>query len=277
MVNILVPTDFSELSRVAVQYAFRIVNKLGGSVTLLHVVGTSETVRATMRRQVQSVERELVETAIEDIEALLKEVSKNIRTIQPVRYKVVKGKSFSETVTRVAKRLRMGLIIMGTKGAGGLKKVVMGSNTTSIIEASHIPVLAVPVKAEFKNFRNIIYATDLKNLEKELKILVPYVERFGAVIHLLHVLPNGREITNVEEKIEKTVKKLKYENMVTLVLVDRNIDAAIAQYIDVSKADMLAMFTHELNFYEKLFDRSYTRRMAFHSKVPLLAFKHSKS
>ena len=276
MVNILVPTDFSELSKIAVQYAFRIVNKLGGSVTLLHVVGTSETVRASMRRQVQSVERELVESAMEDIEKLLKEVSKSVRTIQPVRYKVVKGKSFSETVTKVAKRLRMGLIVMGTKGAGGLRKVVMGSNTTSIIEISHIPVLAVPVKAEFKSFRNIIYATDLKNLEKELKMLVPYVEKFGAVIHLLHVLPNGREVEAMEEKIEKVLQKLKFENIVTLVLVDRNIDAAIAQYIEVSKADLLAMFTHELSFYEKLFDRSYTRRMAFHSKVPLLAFKQAK-
>jgi nucleotide-binding universal stress UspA family protein len=96
------------------------------------------------------------------------------------------------------------------------------------------------------------------------------------VIHLLHVLPNGREVEAMEEKIEKVLQKLKFENIVTLVLVDRNIDAAIAQYIEVSKADLLAMFTHELSFYEKLFDRSYTRRMAFHSKVPLLAFKQAK-
>jgi hypothetical protein len=35
---------------------------------------------------------------------------------------------------------------------------------------------------------------------------------------------------------------------------------------------MLAMFTHKLDFYEKLFGRSVTRQLAFHSSVPLLTF-----
>ncbi|MFZ6011947.1 MAG: universal stress protein [Bacteroidota bacterium] len=273
MVNILVPIDFSDLSRVAVQYAVKIANKLGGNVTLLHVVNITQTVRATMRLKVKSLERDLIRGAKEDMDDLLKEVSKHVKTSQPIKYKVVRGASFNETVRRSARRLRSGLIIMGTKGAGGLKKVVMGSNTTSIIEVSHIPVLAVPAHAQFKSIRNIVYACDLKNLEKELKKLIPYVEKFGCTVHILHIVSSGRDVETTEEKIEKIVQKLGYDNIVALVLVDQNIDGAIDQYIDVSKADMLAMFTHDLNFYEKLFDRSYTRRMAFHSKIPLLAFK----
>lgn len=276
MVNILVPTDFSNLSNVAVQYAIRIADNLGGNVTLLHIVTPATSMKATVQKQMKLSEHTLTEVAMEKMESLLKEVSKSVRSVLPVKYKVVKGTSFHNTIRREAKRLHTGLIIMGTKGAGGLKKVVMGSNTTSVIEVSHVPVLAVPAKADFTGFRNIIYASDLKNLEKELKILVPYVERFGSVIHLLHILPNGREVEATEEKIEKVLDKLKYKNIITLVLVDRNIESAIDQYIDVSKANLLAMFTHELSFYEKLFDRSYTRRMAFHSKVPLLAFKQAK-
>ena len=61
--------------------------------------------------------------------------------------------------------------------------------------------------------------------------------------------------------------------MVTLVLVDNDIHSAIDQYVEVSKADVLAMFTHELSFFEKVFDRSMTRKMAFHSRIPLLAFR----
>jgi len=267
MVNILVPTDFSNLSNVAVQYAIRIADNLGGNVTLLHIVSPVKIPRS---------ENNLTQVAMEKMEGLLKDVSKTVRSVLPVHYKVARGTSFHNTVRKEAKRLHTGLIVMGTKGAGGLKKVVLGSNTTSIIEISHVPVLAVPEKADFKGFRNIIYASDLKNLEKELKILVPYVEKFGSVIHLLHILPNGREVDATEEKIAKVLEKLGYENIVTLVLVARNIDSAIDQYIEVSKADVLAMFTHELSFYEKLFDRSFTRRMAFHSKVPLLAFRKAK-
>jgi hypothetical protein len=36
---------------------------------------------------------------------------------------------------------------------------------------------------------------------------------------------------------------------------------------------VLAMFTHEYGFFDKVFNRSITRRMAFHSTVPLLAMK----
>lgn len=277
MVNILVPTDFSALSTVAVHYAIKIVNRLGGNITLLHVVDIAQAVRATVTRQTESLEDDLIQSAKKDLQVLLKDVSRHTKMIQPIRYEVRKGSSFQDTIRKEARRLRTGLIVMGTKGATGLKKVVMGSNTNAIIEISHVPILAVPSKATFKGFRNVIYATDLKNLEKELKILVPYVEKFGSVIHLLHILPHGRDVEITEKKIEKVLEKLKYKDIVSLVLVDRSIDAAIDQYIDVTKADMLAMFTHELSFYEKLFDRSYTRRMAFHSSIPLLAFKTKRN
>jgi nucleotide-binding universal stress UspA family protein len=152
---------------------------------------------------------------------------------------------------------------------------VLGSNTTSVIAESHVPVLAVPEHAEFKGFRNVVYACDLKRVEKELKVLIPYVEQFGSTIHLVHILPDGDLMQASEAKIENAIRKFGYKNLVTLVLVDTNVGAAIDQYVEVSKADVLAMFTHEVSFYEKLLDRSMTRKMAFHSKIPLLAFKRS--
>jgi len=162
---------------------------------------------------------------------------------------------------------------MGTRGASGLTKADLGSNTNSIIEVSHVPVLAVTEQAEFKGFRNVVYASDLRNLERELKILIRYIERFGSTIHLIHIVPPGNQVDSVEAKIESVLKNFPYKNIVTLVLVDNDIDSALDQYVEISKADVLAMFTHELSFFEKVFDRSMTRKMAFHSRIPLLAFR----
>jgi nucleotide-binding universal stress UspA family protein len=276
MVNILVPTDFSALSKVAVQYAIKIANKLNGNVTLLHVVDISVPVRASMQEKMKRLEADLLRLAEIDVHKLLKEVSKSVKTDKPIRFSVVRASSVNTAIKKEAKRLRSGLIVMGTKGATGLKKAVVGSNTTSVIEMSSIPVLAVPEKAQFKGFKDIVYASDLRHLEKELKILMPYVDKFGSTIHVVHIEPNGKEIEQVEEKIDKVVQKLGYKNIVSIVLVDRFVEGAIDQYIGVAKADLLAMFTHNLNFYEKLFDRSFTRKMAFHSNVALLAFKRTK-
>jgi len=274
MVNILIPTDFSDLSKIAVQYGIKIVNKLGGTLTLLHVVNIVRPTRATIRLQLKSFQKDLMKTSTDDLENFAKNFSRQLKTSEPIQIKVVKGVSFNDTVKREAKKLHTGLIVMGTKGATGLKKYILGSNTASVIEVSHVPVLAVPEGGTFKNFKNVVYATDLKHVQKELKILIPYLQEFGSTVHLLHITPSLKEVLKVEKKIEAILEKSEFTNVVCKVIVNKNVDEAIDYYVNAVKADLLTMFTHDLSFYEKLFDRSITRKIAFQSKVPLLAFRH---
>jgi nucleotide-binding universal stress UspA family protein len=273
MVNILVPTDLSDLSKIAVEYAVKIVNKLGGTLTLLHVVSLTQPTRASMRLQLKSLEKELMETAKEDLEAFANEISSKLKTDQQIKFEVVNGASFSETVKREAKRLGTGLIVMGTRGARGIRKYVLGTNTASVIEVSHVPVMAVPEQGDFKSFETVVYATDLKDVERELQILVPYLTEFNSNVHLLHVTPSLKEVSALEKKVSAIIAKAGIVNVVAKVIVNKDIDEAIDYYVNESKADLLAMFTHDVTFYEKLFNRSVTRKMAFHNKIPLLAFR----
>jgi nucleotide-binding universal stress UspA family protein len=273
MVNILVPTDLSDLSKIAVQYAIKIANKLGGTVTLLHVINIIQPTRAAMRLQLKSLEKDLVDTAKEDLDIFVRALSKQLKNSEPIKVKVVKGANFNDTIKKEAKKLRTGLIVMGTRGASGLRKYVMGSNTTSVIEVSHVPVLAVPELGDFKSFKNVVYATDLQHTQQELKTLIPYLEKFGSKVHLIHVTSSLKEVSNLEKKISAIVEKAGMQNVICKVMVNKKIDEAIEHYVSVSNADLLAMFTHDLSFFEKLFDRSMTRKMAFHSKIPLLAFR----
>lgn len=275
MVSILVPTDLSDLSKVAARYAVKMANKLDAQVTLLHVLTMRRPVRATLQARARLLEKELIKTAEDGLAALTKELSKHAHS-KPIRSVAVRGATFHETVKKEARKLEADLIVMGTHGASGLKKVVLGSNTTTMIEVSPVPVLAVPEHAEFKSLRSVVYASDLRSLPKELKILIPYAEKFNATIHLVHVAPVKKNIAGLEEKMETAVQQGGYKKVVSIVLADNDVDDAIEQYVIVNKPDLLVMFTHDPTFYEKLFDRSFTRRMAFHSKVPLLAFKHRR-
>jgi hypothetical protein len=56
-------------------------------------------------------------------------------------------------------------------------------------------------------------------------------------------------------------------------MVNKDIDEGIEHYVGVVKADLLTMFMNDPSFYQKLFNRSITRKMAFQSKIPLLAFR----
>jgi nucleotide-binding universal stress UspA family protein len=273
MLNILVPTDFSPLSKVAIQYAIRIANQLNGVVTLLHVITISQPVRVSMHEKLRELDEDMLRRSEKDLEKLAYSAMDKLTTDRPIQYSVVRGSDFSAELMKECTRLRTHIVVMGTNGASGLKKAMVGSNTTSVIQISDLPVLAVPDKAKFRGFKDIIYACDLKNPEKELKILSTYASRFASTIHLVHVASNGDHVDDLEEKLADVIKKSKVKNVCGVVLVDHDVEGAIEQYISVNKADLLAMFTHKVSFYEKLFDRSMTRKVAFHSLVPLLAFK----
>jgi len=273
MVNILVPTDLSDLSKVAVQYAVKVANKLNGTLTLLHVITITRPASATMRLRVKTLEKELLTAAKEDMNQLMKETAKQLKTTEPMKVLVVIGNSFEDTVKKEAKKLHSGLIVMGTKGASGLKKYVMGSNTASVIEVSHVPVLAVPELAGFKNFKNVVYASDLRHVEKELKTLIPYLVMFESTVHLIHVAASQKDALAAEKKLDAAVEKSGFKNVVPRVIISRKIDEAIQNYVTTTKADLLTTFAHKHSFYDKLFDRSITRKAAFQSKLPLLAFK----
>jgi nucleotide-binding universal stress UspA family protein len=274
MVNILVPTDFSDLSRVAIRYAIKMANKMEGNVTLLHVLThIVQPTRASMRFRVKALEKELELIAKEDFTAILEEVEKLNKTGHPVKHKIVKGQSFNDTVKRLAKKHRAGLIVMGTHGASGLKRIVLGSNTASMVEISHVPVLAVPEDATYKTFKNVVFATNLDQFDKELKIMLPYLKVFDATLHVLHVAPKGKDTEQLTENVKKQLKKADYRKSTVTIKTGDKIDLAIDKFVAEIKPDMLTMFTTEHGFFDKLFNRSLTRKMAFQSNVPLLAFK----
>jgi hypothetical protein len=149
----------------------------------------------------------------------------------------------------------------------------MGSNTASVIEVSHIPVLAVPELGAFKQFGNVVYASDLKHIEKELNTLIPYLEKFDSTVHLIHIVKSLKDVSSVEKRIEQVVGRSGFKNVIVRVMVNKDIDEAIEHYVGVVKADLLTMFMNDPSFYQKLFNRSITRKMAFQSKIPLLAFR----
>lgn len=274
MVNILVPTDFSKLSKVAIDYAIKMANKFDGNVTLLHVISNVvEPIHGSLSQRIKAIERDLVQKAEEDFIPIVKEATKQNKTSTPIVYKIEKGNSFSDTVKSFAKKNRSGLIVMGTRGASGVTKLVLGSNTVSILDGSTVPVLVVPERANFKALKNVAYASDLQHFEREVKAMLPYLKIFDSTLHVFHVAEKGKDIENLQVILKKSLKKLDYRKSTITIEKGKKVDVAIEAFVGNLKADLITMFTHQQNFFEKLFRRSLTKQMAFQSKVPLLAFK----
>jgi nucleotide-binding universal stress UspA family protein len=274
MLNILVPTDFSDLSKVAIQYAMRMANKMDGSVTLLHVI--SNIVKPTTARieaRAKVLERELLQVAKEEISELATLATKQHKSKRPVLSKVLMGESFNDILKRLANKSNSDIIVKGTKGASGLKKLVVGSKSATVIEKYDVPVLVIPENANFKSLKNLVLATDLKFFEDELKKMMPLLKAFNPTLHVFHIVPNEKEIDSLGKKVKGTLKKYDYRKSTITIHVGKNIPAAIDSFIGDSNNDILAMFSHDYDTFDQVFNRSMTKRMAFQSSVPLLAFK----
>jgi nucleotide-binding universal stress UspA family protein len=268
--KVLVLTDFSPLSKVALQYAVRMSNKLGSELTVLNVVRLEGVPKSNMR--LKQVEQMLTKIAEEEGDKLIQEFKG--KTKAPIKFIAIKGHTVSAVVKQFTAKNYTNLVIMGSHGASQLKRLSLGGTTVSAIDSIVTPVMAIPKYAEFQGFERIVYATDLKNLKAELELIIPFASIFNTHIHAVHVVESVNK--DVEEKrlaAEQAIARTGYKKIDFRLIIDDDIPVAIDGFIRQSKADLLTTFTHELNLFEKLFGLSVTRELAYQGNIPLLAFK----
>jgi len=269
--TILVPTDFSKLSKVAVLYTARIAKKLKANVILLAVINMNTSAASSLKWS--KLEDEMIKIAQQDADQLMEEVRSQIKGKPEITYRFINGYPVEDMIETFVVDNGVDLIVMGTKGATGLKKVVLGTNAAAVIDNSSRPVIVVPGEVEFKQVKKIVYASDLTNIHEEIKTLAMFASIFNASIGVLHVIPtNSTSKISIKKTVADLVKQTKYPKISLKVSRNDRIADAVDLFVADQKADMLAMFTHKLDFYEKLFGKSVTRQLAFHARVPLLTF-----
>lgn len=134
--TILVPTDFSELSNEAVEYAFSMAKRVGAKMIFLHTLewpdhpdemtAMSDEGYAFMKDRSNAMLHDLIERAEkEGIEAGME---------------LADGIPFVEII-QAARKNHADLIVMGTHGRTGLSHLMMGSQAERVVRQAPCPVL----------------------------------------------------------------------------------------------------------------------------------------
>ena len=109
----------------------------------------------------QEIFREnLIEESLEKLQKLLEKIERLPLNTQHTFYTSAFYGFFTDYIKEEEKDKNIYLIIMGTKGASGIKAVSMGSNTDNVITKVKYPVLAVPENAEYHRPKEIAFPTD---------------------------------------------------------------------------------------------------------------------
>ncbi len=143
MKRILVPVDFSAISKEVVASAARMAGRLGWSMTLLHVAPREPDVFGVqlVRREVKEPIPEDVAEAYQALQALAAEA----RAVEGVQCDIlmVRGTPVA-TILAEARRLEVELIIVGAHDRKSLFKKLLGSVSAGVLERSPCPMLVIP-------------------------------------------------------------------------------------------------------------------------------------
>jgi len=145
--KILCPVDFSELSSLALKYAAAGARVYGSKLTVLHAE-RFELPRYFSRSETDRLARELAD-AKEKIEKNLAEhVAKVLGAAAQtlaVEFEVAEAHPI-DAVLQAADKKSAGLIVLGTRGLGGVQRLLLGSVAENVVHAARVPVFTVRQK-----------------------------------------------------------------------------------------------------------------------------------
>jgi nucleotide-binding universal stress UspA family protein len=137
--RILVPTDFSDKSKVALTYAVALVEQFKASIHLLHVVEAIVGIYTAPWEPRDELDRAIASSAWDDLNGLL---PSDDRKRLDAEFALEWGTPFVEIV-RYARAHEIDLIAMGTHGRSGVEHLLMGSVAENVVRSSPCPVLTV--------------------------------------------------------------------------------------------------------------------------------------
>ena len=140
--NILVPVDGSETSYAAVAQAAELAKAFGWKITVVQVLALDPYIAAEYISATQT--NDLIERARTSVLKTLEEAAAKFSDLGiPVEAKLLEGQGVHREIIREAETSKADLIVRGSHGRTGLKRLFLGSVAQSVLGEAHIPVLVV--------------------------------------------------------------------------------------------------------------------------------------
>ena len=143
--NILVPLDGSEHSIKAVEYAGRMAKGFNSKLIALYILPSSIRYNLPSNKEnseINSQFNQIIQRSYIEAQNWLKDITKKI-DIEIVTEVIIAKESIVSEIIEFAEQRSVDLIIMGTRGRTGFKKLLLGSVASGVVTYSHCPVLVI--------------------------------------------------------------------------------------------------------------------------------------
>lgn len=276
MKNILLPTDFSENSWNAIKYAiqlfekdqctFHVFNAYTPVVYDLTYMLLASPAQFGLRDPIREASRE----HLSELETRISEefgVNPN-HTFETI----ARFETLISGIKELIEERHIDLVVMGTKGATGAKKILFGSNTVQVFSGIKHPIIAIPSNFDYVAPQEILFPTDLEVTfnEEQLHMLKEITVLHHSKINAMHVR-TGHGLSAMQENNKLMLQTLFGKmNFEFHDFDDMNIPVAINEFQDAHTVNMLAMINNKQSFFENLFFKDTINQIGFYLNIPFL-------
>ncbi len=278
MQTIIVPTDFSTTASNAAEYAVQFAEQIKVKRILLFHAYELPIALDPLMPGVQMLELDSYkEVANNNLENFRNELRSKFPNSTIQFDVVVEYGSITGGIEMIATREKIELIIMGITGGGALEETLIGSNTTSVAGALGMPVLIIPPNARFIPIKKIMLSCDFDQADKYIPVSIirQMIQDTKAKLLVFNI-----EV-DMEENNAKYPASMMGEGFAVHTLLqefqpeyhftkNKEYVDGVNEFADSHGVNMIISIPKRHGFFEKLFIKSSTKKLAFHSHLPLL-------
>lgn len=280
--NILVPLDFSDLSKVSLHSAARIAELSGGKITPFHTYLPVSEMNGPYTFG-------MVSTPAEDYDQMEKVIGERLREVS---HEEVDPSLLTEPVVSVGNPARAivtasedyDLIVMTTHGRTGFSRFFLGSVSEKVLRMTEKPVLVVNRDRELENLDRIMVTTDFSaNSRRAFPHALDIARKTGAELELVHILtfdqqyekrPDEQNVSRSEQRLDEMAKEEFHhlgDRLTTKVIVSPNTaHEAILEYNLEHPHDLIVISSVGRTGIDYLMVGSTAANVVRHVKSPVL-------
>jgi nucleotide-binding universal stress UspA family protein len=274
--RILVPTDCSDLSAIALKPALMIAEKFNAEILALKVINAP--VDAVFNKEGELIDDEEFDTSFYKSELkngnanILSWAKKHHAKVEPL----VRTGLLIDTILRVIENQNIDLVIMNSDSTSGLKKLVHGPTVERIVLNSKVPVLTV--KDYFNSFEHIALANNFRRLNIRVGFIKKLQEAFNSKLHLVRVNTPRKFMSENEalEGMETFVNGHKLKNVEYHLINGKKIDDALADFCKIHKIDLMGIGSKQRKGLMSVMRGCPSKEIVNQLEMPVLTFR-SKS
>ncbi len=278
MRKIAIPTDLSENSKNAFEYAMALFNE-SSIFYILHAYAEAVFIPDNLNLpddQLEVKKKEVGSNCENQLNALIEEMREKFPESNH-QFRVLTSCGYLLTeVNKLVNRENIDVLVMGTRGKTNDRNLTFGSNTLQVLKQVQCPVLCIPENYTYQTPKKILFPTNymIPYQKRELKLVDEICSYYSTEVHVLYVSNFGLLSKRQKTNQEFLQKQLDSDSISFHQIEESSKTHIFNETIDKMDIDLLVMVNSRRTYLEHLFTESTIDKIGLKPKIPFLVLQN---